>query len=99
MSGLESTAPIIKSWAGSGMTSQSVTSFRRLVVVDDLCWAVCVFVFMSGHVPSHYTRPLLAKHMVLKLISPVTDEITQCLDQSDDQPGLLEPQLKRKTNK
>lgn len=97
MSGLESTAPIIKSWAGSGMTSQSVTGFRRLAVVDDLCWAVCVI--MSGHVPSYYTRPLLAKHMDLTLISPVTDEITQCMDQSDDQPGLLEPQFKKKTDK
>lgn len=38
--------------------------------------------------------------MDLTLISPVTDEITQCMDQSDDQPGLLEPQLKKKqTNK
>lgn len=99
MSGLESTAPIIMSWAGSGMTRLSVTSFRRLAVVDSLCWAVWLSVIMSGHVPSHYTRPLLAKHLDFGLISPVTGEITECLDQSDDPRGLLAHQLNKRKPK
>lgn len=99
MSGLESTARIIMSWAGSGMTRLSVTSFRRLAVVDSLCWVVWLSVIMSGHVPSHYTRPLLAKHLDFRLISPVTGEITECLDQSDDPRGLLAHQLNKRKPK
>lgn len=50
---------------------------------------------MSGHVPSYYTHTLLAKHLDLRFISPVTGEITECLDQSDDPRGLLAPQLNK----